>query len=141
MVLVTSGKKKGNVRRETSAVSAMRVTIMHKKQKTNAPTPSEPSMTRGRSVSMKGSIKGKNNPGIFLRQTCRYYLKGTCTRTPCEHWHPPECRFYKNESGCKAGDQCLFPHHEVDNNQTKSQRKATIPTKEEKATTIMQWLL
>ena len=28
-------------------------------------------------------------------------------------WHPPECHFYKTETGCKAGDKCLFPHHEV----------------------------
>ena len=44
-----------------------------------AATPSEPSMTRGRSVSKK-SIQGKNNHGALRRQTCRY----TCTRTPCE---------------------------------------------------------
>ena len=50
----------------------------------NAATPSEPSMTRGRSVSRKRSTKGKRNPGILLRQPCRYYLKGTCTRSPCE---------------------------------------------------------
>ena len=43
---------------------------------------------------------------------------------------------------CKAVDKCLFPHHEVVDNQTqKSQRKATIHTKEEKATTRMQWLV
>ena len=23
------------------------------------------------------------------------------------NWHPPECHFYKNETGCKAGDKCL----------------------------------
>ena len=34
----------------------------------NAATPSGPSMTRGRSVSRKRSIKGKSNPGIILRQ-------------------------------------------------------------------------
>ena len=50
-VFVSSGKKKANVRREISAVSGMRVTIMHKNQTTMLPTPSEPSMTRGRSVS------------------------------------------------------------------------------------------
>ena len=106
-VHATSGKKKANVRRETSAVSGMRVTIVHNK-KTNpkAATPSEPSTTRGRSVSRKRSIKGKSDPGIILRQPCRYYLKGTCTRSPCEYGHPPECHFYKSESGCKFGNKC-----------------------------------
>ena len=61
----------------------------------------------------KRSIRGKSNYGAFLRQTCRYYLKGTCTRSSCAYWHPPECQFYKTETGCKAGDKCLFPHHKV----------------------------
>ena len=80
----------------------------------NAATPSEPSLSRGRRVLRKRSIRGKGNHGSILRQPCRYYLKGTCTRTPCEYWHPPECQFYKTETGCKAADKCLFPHHKVD---------------------------
>ena len=87
-----------------------------------AAPPSEPSMTRGRSVSRKRSVKGKSNPGIILRQPCRYDLKGACTRTPCEHWHPPECQFHKNESGCKAEDKCLFPNHKVDEQQSQKER-------------------
>ena len=59
----------------------------------------------------------------FNRQPCRYYLKGTCTRSPCEYGHPPECQFYKKETGCKAGDKCLFPHHKVDERTTKKPKK------------------
>ena len=40
---------------------------------------SEPSVTRGRSVSRKGSIRGKSNPGMILRELCKYFLKCTCT--------------------------------------------------------------
>ena len=79
-----------------------------------AATLSEPTISRGRSLSRKRSIRGKSNHGSILRQPCRYCLKGTCARTPCEYWHPPECQVSKNESGCKAGDKCSFPHHEVD---------------------------
>ena len=108
----------------------------------NAAAPSEPSMTRGRSVSRKRSIKGKRSPGIILRQPCRYYLKGTCTRSPCEYWHLPECQFCKSESGCEAGDKCLFPHHKVDEQPNRKPKKSYhSPKKEEKATTNMQWLL
>ena len=64
-------------------------------------------------MSKKKSIRGKSNHGAILRQPCRYYLKGMCTRSPCEYSHPPECQFCKTETGCKAGDQCLFPHHKV----------------------------
>ena len=92
-VLVISGKKKANVRRQTSAVSSMKVTIVHNKNRTRMPLHSaEPSMTRGRSVSRERSIKGKSDPGIILRQLCRYYLKGTCTRSLCEYWHAFECQ-------------------------------------------------
>ena len=69
-------------------------------------------------MSKKGS-----NPGAILRQPCRYYLKGTCTRSLCECWHPPECQFYKTETGCKARDQCFFPHRKVDEQPNKKPKK------------------
>ena len=66
-------------------------------------------------------------------QPCTYVPRGTCTRSPCEYWHSPECQFYKTESGCNAADKCLFPHHKVDEQPNISPNRATIPTKEEKA--------
>ena len=98
----------------------------------NAATPSEPSMTRGRSVSRTGSIKGKSNHGSILRQPCRYYLRGTCTRTSCEYWHPPECQFYQSETGCKAGDKCLFPRYKVDEPLNEKPKKSYFPKKKRK---------
>ena len=93
------------------------------KPEPKAATPSDPSMSRGRSVSKKTSIQGKSNRGAILRQPCRDHLKGTCTRSLCEEWHPPECQFYKTEAGCKARDQCLFPHHKVDEQPNKKFKK------------------
>ena len=58
-----------------------------------AATPSEPTVSRGRNVLRKRSIIGKSNHGSILGQPCRFYLRDTCTRTPCEYWHPPECQF------------------------------------------------
>ena len=92
-----------------------------------AATPSEPTAPRGRSVSRKRSIRGNSNHGSILRQPCRNYLKGTCTRTCCEYWHPPECQFYKTETGCKAGDKCLFPRYKVDEQPNKKPKKSNIP--------------
>ena len=80
-VFATSGKKNSSVRRETNAVFGMRGTIMHKNRH-------EPSMTRGLSVSRKRSIRGNGNHASILRQPCRCYLGCTCTRSPCEYWHP-----------------------------------------------------
>ena len=41
-------------------------------------------------------------------------MKGICTKLPCDKWHPPECQFYKSESGCKFGNKCSFPHRKVE---------------------------
>ena len=37
-------------------------------------------------------------------------MKGNCTRSFYDYWHPPECQFYVTESGFKFGDKCSFPH-------------------------------
>ena len=80
-------------------------------------------------MSRKRSIRGKGNDGSILRQPCRYYLKGTCTRTSCEFWHPPECQFCTNETGCWAGDKCLFPHYKVDEQPFKKSRERATSQK------------
>ena len=55
----TSGKKKASVRRETGAVSGVRVMTIHKidthppKSTPKAAPPSEPSMTRGRKAEVR----------------------------------------------------------------------------------------
>ena len=68
-------------------------------------TPPEPYLSRGRSVSKTRSVQGKSNHGATCRQPFRYYLKGTCTRSPCDYWHPPECPFFWTKNGlCKSGD-------------------------------------
>ena len=75
-------------------------------------------------MSRKGSVRGKSNPDMILSQPCKYFLKDTCTRSPCEYLRPPECQFYKTESGCKAGDKSLFPHHKVDEQPNKKPKKS-----------------
>ena len=92
-----------------------------------AATPSEENASRGRSVPRKRSIRGKGKHGSILRQ-------------PCEYWHPPECQFDESETGCKAGDKCLFPHYKVYEQPIKSRKRATSQ-KEVKAMTRMLWLL
>ena len=98
----------------------MGVTIVSKNPEHTAATPSEPSLSRGRIVCRRKEVsKAKVQHGAILRQPCRYYLKGTCTRSPCEYWHPPECQFHKTETSCKAGDKCLFPHFKDDEHPNK----------------------
>ena len=66
------------------------------------PTPkaaplSEPqsSETRGRNVSRQINARGRSQSEKFNRPPCKYFSKGTCTKSPCEYWHPPECKFSK----------------------------------------------
>ena len=96
-----------------------------------AATPSEPTASRGRNVSRKRSVRGKSNHGSILRQQCRCYLRSTCTRTLCENSHPPESHFYKNETGCKAGDKGLFPHYKVEEQSKKKPKKSYFPKRRE----------
>ena len=48
------------------------------------------------------------------RWPCKDYLKGTCTNSFCEKWHPPECLFHKTKSGCRFGKKCSYAHCQVD---------------------------
>ena len=48
---------------------------------------------------------------------------------------------YKTETGCKAGDKCLFPHHKVDEQPKQKATERLLFPKEERATTRMLWLL
>ena len=98
-----------------------------------AAEPSEPSFSRGRSVSRNRRIKGKNNPGIILRQPCRYYLKGISTKLHCEYWHPPT----KQKRDAKPWISVCSRIIRLMNNRTKNPRKAAVHQKEEKATTRM----
>ena len=121
-VSVTSGKKKASVRKETVAVSDTMPKIVRKNQNTH----SEPAISRGRNVSRKRSIRGTSHHGSILRQPCRYYLKGTCTRTSCEYWHPPECQFYKKWKVVRLETSVCFRIARLMNNQIKSRRRAAF---------------
>ena len=107
-----SGKQKVSVREETNAVSDTRVMIVQKRHQKPLHLLSfqwhEVEARREREAS-----EAEGHTGRILRQPCRYYLKGTCTRSPGEYWHPSECQFYKSETGCKFGAECSFPHWKV----------------------------
>ena len=110
------------VRRETSAVSGMRVTIVHKEPTPKAATLSEPFVTRGGGASWKRSVRGGSQTGRILR-TVQILFERYLHRSPCEYWHPPGCHFYTTESGCKAWDKCLLPQTRLKNNQFTGRKK------------------
>ena len=68
--------------------------------------PSQPPTQRGRSASRKKELERQKPVWESNRQPCKDYLKGICTKSPCDYWHPPDCQFYKSEWSCKFGDKC-----------------------------------
>ena len=70
------------------------------------------------------SPRGKSPSGRMSRWSCKDYLKGTCTNSFCEKWHPPECLFYKTKSGCRIGEKCSYAHRQVEEQPSKRSKKS-----------------
>ena len=68
-------------------------------------------------------VPEKSQSGRMFRWPCKDYLKGTCTNSFREKWHPPECLFYKTESRCRFGEKCSYAHRQVDERPSKRSEK------------------
>ena len=132
-------KKKGSVRRETNAVSDKRVIIVQSRHpKTRHPLSHQLQKARGRRVSRTRNARCRSQSEKFNRPPCKYFLKGTCTKSPCENRHPPECQFYKTKSGCKFGAECSFPHWKVETQPNKMPKKGDDKSKVAIAKSVRQ---
>ena len=69
------------------------------------------------------SPREKSPSGRMFRLPCKDYLKGTCTNSFCEKWHPPECLFYKSENGCRFGEKSSYAHRQVEEQPSKRFKK------------------
>ena len=90
------------------------------------PNPSPNSFTQQdeRKTSRTRSRRGKSPSGRMFRWPCKDYLKGTCTNSFCEQWHPPECLSCKTKSGCRFGEKCSYAHRQVDEQPSKRSKKS-----------------
>ena len=73
---------------------------------------------REREMRREAEVPEESPSGSMSRWPCKDYLKGTCTNSFCEKWHPPECLFYKTKSGCRYGGKCSYAHRQVDEQPT-----------------------
>ena len=67
--------------------------FLHERAKSTPKTATSsepPKHPRGRSASRKRSLRGRSPPGKSNRLPCRDFLKVTCTKLPCDYWHPPK---------------------------------------------------
>ena len=76
-----------------------------------------------RKISRTRSPRGRSPSGRMSRWPCKDYLKGTCTNSLCEKWHPPECLFYKSENGCRFEEKCSCAHRQVDEQLSRRSKK------------------
>ena len=96
-----NGKQKGSVREETRVVSGTPKYAC--KTSTKNSSTFEPPKQKGRSASREKNLRGRSPSGKFARQPCKDHLKGICTKSLCDYWHPPDCQFFQSESGCIFG--------------------------------------
>ena len=98
----------------------------------NAATPSKPSLSRGRSVSKKRRIRGKNNHGATLRQPCRLF-EGYLHAIVLWMLASSRVSILQNRNGLQKPWKSVCSRIiRLMNNQTKSQRKATVPKCDDK---------
>ena len=99
--------------------------VLNKRAKITQSNPSPNSFMQHceRNASRTRSPRGKSPSGRMPRCPCKDYLKGTCTNSFCEKWHPPECLFYKTKSGCRFGEKCSYAHRQVDEQPSKRSKK------------------
>ena len=76
-----------------------------------------------RNASRTRSPRGKSPSGRMSRWPCKDYLKGTCTNSFREKWHPPVCVFYKSENGHRFGEKCSCLHRQVEQQPSKRSKK------------------
>ena len=71
---------------------------INKRAKSTQPNPSPRSSTRQneRNASRTRSPRGRSPSGKIARLPCKDYLRGTCTNSFSEKWHPPACLFCKS---------------------------------------------
>ena len=93
------GKGKGRPRSPSPTGSP------HRNSKGNA--------TGGDDGSAQGTPKltVKSPSGKANRLVCTNLKKGSCHRgRKCNHWHGPECMYFKAPGGCRFGDKCAHKH-------------------------------
>ena len=69
---------------------------INKRAKMTQPNPSPHSFMQQdeKKASKTRSPRGRTPRRRMFPWRCGDYLKGTCTNSFCEKWHPPECLFY-----------------------------------------------
>ena len=79
-----------------------------------------------KNASITRSPRGRSPSGKMARLPCKDYIKGTCTTPFSEKWHPPECLFYKTNSGCRIVEKCSYAHRQVHEQPSKVKKMTKV---------------
>ena len=90
----------------------------------SSPAPKAQTQIDGRKSSKGTGSRGESLSGRKGQKAGKHHLKGTCSNSSCNSWHPPVCQNCKSVSGCKLGDKCLFRHTEVDGQPSTKSKKS-----------------
>ena len=98
---------------------------MNKRAKSTQPNPSPRSSTRqnGRNASRTRSPRGTSPSGRTFRLPCKDYLKGTCTNSFCEKWHPPVSCSTSRRMDADSGKSALMRIARLKNSLGKRSKK------------------
>ena len=119
--IVGNGKPAGSVLKETMAVSGtIWISVQNRHSRILLRDLLRSRMSENH---REPEVQEESPSGGMSRWPCKDYLKGTCTNSSCEKWHPPECSFYKSESGCLYGEKCSYAHRQVDEQTSKRSKK------------------
>ena len=121
---VDQWKGKASVRKETVVVSATRPKIVRKNQNTLPPHLLSQPVHEVEVCQRREASEAKVTMDPFFDNRVDIKRKGTCTRTPCEYWHPPECQFYETKTPVVSQEtRVCFRITRLMNNQTKAPKE------------------
>ena len=120
--LAISGKQKVSVRGETDAVSGTRVAIVRNRH----PKPLHPPSHQHQEVEMrrgKRSLRGRSPSGNPTDSRAKNILKGTCTESFCDYWHPPNVKSLSPKRDVSSAQSAHFRAGRLKDNQAKGRRR------------------
>ena len=120
--IAISGRHMDSVRKEILVVFTTGLVLVKGAQSSSS-TSKAPTQIDGRKPYIFRPPRGASPSGLKGRKPCHNFLKGKCTKPPCDLWHPPVCLIHKSESGCKYGDKCKLLHIEAGGQPSKRPKK------------------
>ena len=74
-------------------------------------------------MSRKRDARGRSQSEELNRPPCKYFFKGTCTKSPCEYWHLVNVNSFKRSRDVSSAQSAHFQHWKVEERPNKKPKK------------------